>query len=113
MSLDSFRDAHKKMNPKNILVIEDDETDSSVLFKLVSVLFSLIIFGYFLFMMKGLNLKLLVLFNIAAVVDDAKLLRLDDFNEFFLTLFKLLFAVVVLVLLSFHVVDDEVDVELR
>lgn len=26
VSLDQFRDAHKKMNPKNILVIEDDET---------------------------------------------------------------------------------------
>ena len=26
VSLDSFRDAHKKMHPKNILVIEDDET---------------------------------------------------------------------------------------
>ncbi len=26
VSLDSFRDAHKKMNPQNILVIEDDET---------------------------------------------------------------------------------------
>lgn len=26
VSLDQFRDAHKKMNPQNILVIEDDET---------------------------------------------------------------------------------------
>jgi two-component system aerobic respiration control protein ArcA len=26
VSLDQFRDAHKKMNPKNILIIEDDET---------------------------------------------------------------------------------------
>lgn len=26
VSLDQFRDAHKKMNPMNILVIEDDET---------------------------------------------------------------------------------------
>ena len=26
VSLDQFRDAHKKMNPLNILVIEDDET---------------------------------------------------------------------------------------
>lgn len=26
VSLDQFRDAHKKMNPSNILVIEDDET---------------------------------------------------------------------------------------
>lgn len=26
VSLDQFRDAHKKMNPRNILVIEDDET---------------------------------------------------------------------------------------
>jgi two-component system aerobic respiration control protein ArcA len=26
VSLDEFRGAHKKMNPKNILVIEDDET---------------------------------------------------------------------------------------
>ncbi len=26
VSLDQFRDAHNKMNPKNILVIEDDET---------------------------------------------------------------------------------------
>ena len=26
VSLDQFRDAHKKMNPQNILIIEDDET---------------------------------------------------------------------------------------
>lgn len=26
VNLDQFRDAHKKMNPKNILIIEDDET---------------------------------------------------------------------------------------
>lgn len=26
VSLDQFRDAHKKMNPKNILIVEDDET---------------------------------------------------------------------------------------
>lgn len=26
VSLDQFRDAHKKMNPRNILIIEDDET---------------------------------------------------------------------------------------
>ena len=31
VSLDEFRDAHKKMNPKNILVIEDDETQRASL----------------------------------------------------------------------------------
>jgi two-component system, OmpR family, aerobic respiration control protein ArcA len=31
VSLDQFRDAHKKMYPKNILVIEDDETQRASL----------------------------------------------------------------------------------
>ncbi len=35
VSLDKFRDAHKKMHPQNILVIEDDETQRASLKKIL------------------------------------------------------------------------------